>query len=314
MIEANVGMISAPPRSTSHKEQAMDSTSPLSRRGFVGLAASAAALAPLSGRAAQAQTRSPDSGPGSDPWLGLKIGVASYTFSRIKLDPTIQAIRRVGVHYVSIKEAHLPLKSTAEQRKAVVAQFREAGLTPLSCGNVGMTKGESELRNAFEYARDAGIPVIVCAPSRENLPVLDRLVKEFDIKLAIHNHGPEDKVFPSPLDVWEAVQKLDERIGLCIDVGHTARTGVDPAGAIRRCSARLYDVHLKDISSKEGRSRPVEVGRGVLDIRGILQALREVGFSGHAGLEYEKDMSDPLAGVAESIGYIRGTLAAMRDR
>jgi sugar phosphate isomerase/epimerase len=291
----------------------MDSISPLSRRGFVGLA-TAAALAPIAGGAPRARAQSAASGPAADPWLGLKVGIATYTFSRIPLDATIQGIRKVGVHYVSIKEAHLPLKSTAEQRKAVAAKFREAGLTPLSCGNVSMKGGESELRNAFEYARDAGIPTIVCAPTLAVLPTLDRLVKEFNIKLAIHNHGPEDKIFPSPLEVWEAVQKLDERIGLCIDVGHTARTGVDPVRAIRTCSARLYDVHLKDIAAPEGRSRPVEVGRGVLDIRGILRALLDVGFSGHAGLEYEKDMSDPLAGVAESIGYIRGTLAAMRDR
>ena len=282
-------------------------TSPLSRRGFVGVVASVAALA---GRTAQAQPVS--AGPAPDPWMGLKVGVASYTFSKLPLDVTIQGIRRVDVHYVSIKEAHLPLKSTAEQRKAVVAKFKEAGITPLSCGNISMRGGESELRNAFEYARDAGIPTIVCAPTKENLPALDRLVKEFNIKLAIHNHGPEDKIFPSPLDVWQAVEKLDERVGLCIDVGHTARAGVDPAQAIRTCAARLYDVHMKDLVSREPRARVTEVGRGVLDIRGILLALREVGFTGHVGLEHEKDMNDPLPGVAESIGYMRGILAPMR--
>jgi len=292
----------------------MDPTSPLSRRGLIGLAASAAALSPFAGRAVHAHAQSPDPASGADPWLGLKIGVASYSFIRLPLEATIKGIRRVGVHYVSIKEAHLPLKSTAEQRKAVVAKFRDAGITPLSCGVVGMKGGQSELRNAFEYARDCGIPTIVCAPTSAVLPALEPLVKEFDIKLAIHNHGPEDKVFPSPLDVWEAVQKLDQRIGLCIDVGHTARAGVDPVKAIRTCSARLYDVHLKDISAREAHARPVEVGRGVLDIRGILRALQEIGFRGHVGLEYEKDMGDPLAGVAESIGYIRGTLATMRDR
>ncbi len=290
----------------------MDRTSPITRRDFAVFAGSATAMAPLAGWATRADARATD--PGPDPWLGLKVGVASYTFSRLPLDVTIAGIRRVGVHYVSIKEAHLPLTSTAEQRKAVVAKFREAGITPLSCGNVSMRGGESELRNAFEYARDAGIPTIVCAPTRENLPALDRLVKEFNIKLAIHNHGPEDKVFPSPLDVWKAVQDLDERVGLCIDVGHTTRAGVDPARAIRECAARLYDVHLKDLVSREPRAKVIEVGRGVLDIRGILQALRDVGFSGHVGLEHEKDMNDPLPGVAESIGYIRGTLASMKDR
>lgn len=287
--------------------------SPLSRRSFVGLAASTVVLSPFAGLSPAASGQSPERGHGTDPWLGLKVGIASYTFSKLPLDVTIRDIRQVGVHYVSIKDAHLPLKSTPEERKAVVARFRDAGITPLSCGVIGLKGGESELRHAFEYARDAGIPTIVCAPAREALPALDRLVKEFDTRLAIHNHGPEDKVWPSPLDVWEAVQKLDQRIGLCIDVGHTARAGVEPVAAIRTCAARLYDVHLKDISSRQGRSRPVEVGRGVLDIRGILRALRDVGFAGHVGLEYEKDMNDPLAGVAESIGFIRGTLASMRE-
>jgi sugar phosphate isomerase/epimerase len=290
----------------------MDRTSSLSRRGFVGLAASAAALAPLADAPSRALAQSPDPARGHDPWLGLKVGVASYTFSRLPLDATIAGIRRVDVHYVSIKEAHLPLKSTAEQRKAVVAKFREAGITPLSCGVIGMKVGESDLRNAFEYARDAGIPTVVCSPVHDALPALEGLVKEFDIKLAIHNHGPEDKLWPSPLDVWEAVQKLDRRVGLCIDVGHTAHCGVDPAKAIRSCAERLYDVHIKDLESNGPRARPVEVGRGVLNIGGILAALREVGFGGHVGLEHEKDMNDPLPGVAESIGYIRGTLASMR--
>jgi sugar phosphate isomerase/epimerase len=292
----------------------MDRTSPLSRRGFVGLAASAAALTPLAEVSPRALAQPPDGSPASDPWLGLKIGVASYTFSRLPLEATIKGIRRVDVHYVSIKEAHLPLKSNAEERKAVAAKFREAGITPLSCGVISMKGDESAMRNAFEYARDSGIPTIVCSPVREALPALEGLVKEFDIKLAIHNHGPEDKLWPSPLDVWEAVQKRDRRVGICVDVGHTAHCGVDPMRAIRTCSARLYDVHIKDLESRGPRARPVEVGRGVLDIRGILQALREVGFSGHVGLEHEKDMDDPLPGVAESIGFIRGTLASMRDR
>jgi inosose dehydratase len=313
MIETILAMAVGSSRPSSFKEQAMDRISPISRRGFVGLAASSVALAPLAGRAAHAQDRPTNSGPATDPWLGLKIGVASYSFSKLPLDATIQGIRRVGVHYVSIKDAHLPLKSTADQRKAVVAKFRDAGITPLSCGVIGLKGGESELRNAFEYARDAGIPTIVCAPTPEVLPALEPLVKEFDIKLAIHNHGPEDKSFPSPLDVWEAVQKLDQRIGLCIDVGHTARCGVEPVQAIQTCSARLYDVHLKDLSSREAKARAVEVGRGVLDIRGILKALRDVHFEGHVGLEHEKDMNDPLPGVAESIGYIRGTLAGTRS-
>ena len=242
------------------------------------------------------------------------MGLASYSFSKLPLDAAIQGIRRVGVNYVSIKDAHLSMKSTALERKMVAQKFRDAGITPLSCGVITLSNDEAQIRNAFEYARDAGIPTIVCKPTHQSMPVLDTLVKEFGLKLAIHNHGPEDKVWPSPLDVWAAIQKYDERIGVCVDVGHTARCGVDPVHALRTCAGRLYDVHFKDLTSKEANARPVEVGRGVLDVRGMLKALLDIGYGHHVGLEHEKDMSDPIPGAAESFGYIRGTLASMGNR
>ena len=204
----------------------MDTSSSVSRRGFVRLTASSAAIVPIAGFASPAHAQSSRSA--ADPWLGLKVGVASYSLSRLPLEAAIEGVRRVGVRYVSIKEAHLPLRSTTEERKAVVKQFRDAGITALSCGVVNMTDDESALHNAFEYARDAGIPTIVCKPTHQSLPVLDKLVKEFDLKLAIHNHGPEDKVWPSPLDVWKAIQKYDTRIGVCVDVGHTAAVAWTP--------------------------------------------------------------------------------------
>jgi sugar phosphate isomerase/epimerase len=289
----------------------MDSLPALSRRGFLAVGP-AAALAPLAAAAPETFAQPAGTGLAGDPWLGLKVGVASYSYNRLPLDAAIRAVARVGVNYVSIKDAHLPMKSSAEERTEVAKKFKDAGITPISCGVVSMTDDESNIRNAFEYARDAGIPTIVCKPTRASLPVLDQMVKQFGTRLAIHNHGPEDKVWPSPLDVWEAIQKFDERIGVCIDVGHTARCGVDAVRAIRTCAPRLYDLHMKDLASKEGRSRPVEVGRGVLDVRGMLKALLDIGYAYHVGLEYEKDLKDPIPGVAESIGYIRGTLAAMR--
>jgi sugar phosphate isomerase/epimerase len=280
----------------------------------VRLGVSAAALAPLGGLSAHAWAAAPGPSSGADPWRGLKVGIASYTYNKFPVDATIDFIRKVGVKYVSIKDAHLPLKSSTAERKVVAKKFRDAGITPLSCGVVNMTDDEAELRNAFEYARDIEVPVIVAKPTRKSLPDLDKLVKEFDIKVAIHNHGPEDKVWPSPYDVWEAIGKLDERIGLCIDVGHTARCGVRPAEAIRKCAARLYDVHLKDIASREGKSRPVELGRGVLGLRGMIQALLDIKFAYHVGLEYEKDLTNPQPGVKESIDYLRKLLADVKPR
>ncbi len=243
-----------------------------------------------------------------EPFKGLKIGVATYTFRKFPLEMAIKGVQRVGLHYVSIKDFHMPRNTTAEQRKVIVQKFKDAGITPLSCGNITMQNTEESVRDAFQYARDAGIPTIVCSPHPDSFAILDKMVKEFDIRLAIHNHGPEDKRFPSPYDVYKAILPHDKRIGLCIDLGHAARAGAEPAEAILKCRDRLYDVHLKDIADLGKISHPVESGRGVLNLKAVMDALVEIKFPYMADFEYEKDPDDPLPGLAESVGYTRGLL------
>ncbi len=250
----------------------------------------------------------------ADPWRGLKIGVATYTVRELPIEEAIKAVQRVGLKYVSIKNVknHIDLSHTPEERKQRAQMFRDAGLVPLSVGNVGMKNDEADIRRAFEYARDIGVPTMVCAPPKDAVPLLDKFVKEFNIKLAIHNHGPEDKQFPSPYDVMSAVEKYDKRIGLCIDVGHTARAGVDPAESIIKCRERLYDVHMKDISAMGNRNTPIEGGRGILNTKAILAALLKINYQGLVGFEYEKDGKDPVPGLAESVGYVKGLLAGLK--
>ena len=284
----------------------------ISRRELVKTATLAATTLPFVGLDLSSQASTPvAAAPIRDPWRGLKPGVASYTVRKMPLEQAIKAIQRVGLKYVSIKDAHLSLKSTTEERRAVAEKFKAAGITPMSCGNVSMENNEASVRQAFEYARDIGLPTIVCSPDPQSMAILDRMVKEFNIKLAIHNHGPEDKRFPSPYDVWKAVEKYDERIGLCIDVGHTARAKVDPAEAIVKCKARLYDLHIKDIASTESNAGTIEGGRGVLDLKGILQALLKIKYEHLVSFEYEKDADDPLPGLAETVGYTKGLLVGM---
>ncbi len=285
----------------------------LSRRQLIKAAAVAALapaipLTPLASFSAVAAEE-------ADPWLGLKFGVATYTLRELPIEEAIQAVKRVGLKYVSIKNVknHIDLSHASEERKHRAQMFKDAGLIPLSVGNVSMRTGEADIRKAFEYARDIGVPTIVCAPSLEAVPLLDKMVKEFDIKLAIHNHGPEDKgFFPSPFDVMRAVEKYDQRIGLCIDVGHTARAGVDPADSIIKCQERLYDVHMKDISALGNKNTPIEGGRGILDSKSILAALLKIKYQGLVGFEYEKDAKDPVPGLAESVGYVKGLLEGMK--
>jgi len=157
-----------------------------------------------------------------------------------------------------------------------------------------------------------GVPVMVCAPKDlDALNKCEKYVKEFNIKMAIHNHGPEDKHFPSPFDVIDAAKDMDPRIGCCIDVGHCARTHTDPAEAIEKIGVRVYDIHLKDLKDIDVKSHPIECGRGVLDLKAILTALLKINFTGHVGFEHEKDMKDVMPGLSEDVGYVRGMLQAM---
>ncbi|MEO6454318.1 MAG: sugar phosphate isomerase/epimerase [Ginsengibacter sp.] len=243
-----------------------------------------------------------------DPWKNFKVGIASYTFRKLSVEETIKAMQRLSLHYISIKDFHLALTTTTAERKAAIQKFIEGGITPLSCGNITMQNDEKDIRRAFEYARDCNIPTIVCSPDPDSMVILDKMVKEYDIKLAIHNHGPEDKRFPSPYDVYKAVQGFDKRIGLCIDVGHTARAKVNPAEAIIKCRERLYDLHIKDINTTEPKGTTIEAGRGVLDLPGILHSLQKIKYNNLVSIEYEGWENDPLPAVAETVGYIKGLL------
>ena len=247
--------------------------------------------------------------PGKDVWRGMKAGVASYTFRKFSVEDTIKAMKRLDLKYISIKDFHLPLDSTTEQRKSVVQKFKDAGITPVSCGNITMKNDEADIRRAFEYARDCGMYDIVCSPDPASMPILDKMVKEFDIRIAIHNHGPEDKKFPSPHDVWKAVQQYDPRVGLCIDIGHTARAKVDPAEAIIKYKDRLHDLHFKDINTIEPDGITVPGGRGVLDLPSVMKALKKIKYTNLFAIEYEGSEDDPVAEVAETVGYAKGLIA-----
>ena len=249
-----------------------------------------------------------------DPWAGFKAGIASFTFRKLSVDDTIKAMQRLNLHYISIKDFHLALTSTTAERKAVIQKFIDAGITPVSCGNITMQNDEADVRRAFNYAKDCGMPTIVCSPQPDSMPLLDKMVKEYDIKLAIHNHGPEDKRFPSPYDVYKAVQGFDKRIGLCIDVGHTARAKVNPAEAIITCKDRLYDLHFKDIDSTEPNGKTIEAGRGVLDLAAVLRSLQKIKYPYLVSVEFEEWADNPLPSVAETIGYTKGLLAAGKKK
>jgi sugar phosphate isomerase/epimerase len=236
----------------------------------------------------------------------FELGLASYTLRKFKLDETLAMTRRVGLKYICFKSFHLPL----DKIKAVVAKVKKAGLL-LYGGGVIYMNSEAEVHRAFDYAKAAGMKVIVGVPRPELLTLVNKKVQQYDIKVAIHNHGPGDKNYPTPASAYERIKGLDRQIGLCNDIGHTKRAGVDPSVSVERFADRLLDVHMKDVSAATAKGRGVEIGRGVIDIPKFLRTLLKINYSGVVAFEYEKDADDPLAGLAESVGYVRGVLAAI---
>jgi len=279
-----------------------------SRRRFLQLT-TLGAVASLSGvsepmpRTAQGETASPCR-------ASLKLGLASYSLRKFDVDQTLAMTKRVGLGYIALKDFHLPLDSSPGHINEVARKVRRAGLV-LYGGGVIYMKTEAQVLGAFEYAKIAGMTTIIGVPAHNLLPLVDRLVKQYNIKLAIHNHGPGDKVYPTPEAAYEKIKNLDERIGLCNDIGHTRRAGVDPSVSLKKYADRLLDVHIKDVSEATAKGHGVEVGRGVIDIPKVLRTLIEIGYAGVVSFEYEKNADDPMPGLAESVGYVRGVLACL---
>ena len=279
-----------------------------SRRQFLQLAGVGAVASLAGAQNSMGQTRRSGVSQKAEP--PLKLGLASYTLRKFKLDETLAMTRRVGLKYICFKSMHLELDSTPAQIEAAVAKVKKAGLI-LYGGGVIYMRNEAQVHQAFDYAKAAGMGTIVGVPAPELLPLVDKMVKQYDIKVAIHNHGPTDKVYPVPATAYEKIKDLDKRIGLCNDVGHTMRAGVDPSESVRKYADRLLDVHLKDVSAANAKGSAVEAGRGVIDIPKLVRTLIDIKYGGIASFEYEKDADDPLAGLAESVGYVRGVMAAV---
>jgi inosose dehydratase len=272
-----------------------------SRRQFFQLAGVAALAGSI---------HAPDSAPAKEKKQSIALGIASYSFRKFKTDDTIAMTKKLGVNKICLKSMHMPLDAAEMEIKAIVASAAAAGLEVYGAGVIYM-KNETEVNQAFAYAQAASLKMIVGVPNYELLQMCEKKAKETGIMLAIHNHGPGDKLYPSPADVYKNVKNLDKRIGMCMDIGHTMRIGEDPADAAKLYIDRLYDVHIKDVSAAVKEGKTVEIGRGVIDIPKFVRVLLKLNYKGVLALEYEKDENDPLPGAAESIGYMRGVMATL---
>lgn len=272
----------------------MDST--FSRRLFLG--AAAAPLVPFAPAAVAAPA-------------GFRLAIATYSMRKFNRPQMLAMMKRVNVPLANVKSVHLPYESTAAEMTAALAEFKNAGIGIMAGGSVDFEKDDdADVRLHFEYAQAAGMPLIVIATPGSVLPRIARFARQYGIRVALHNHGPEDKEFPTPHEALKAIRGLDPIMGVCIDVGHAIRAGADVVECIRAAGPRLFDVHIKDLRSISDRKSQCPVGEGIVPVRPIFEALRQARYNGCVSLEYEADPDDPLPGIAQSIGYMRGLLAA----
>ena len=287
----------------------MSRKNPFSRRDFIrsGALVAAACAAP---RDVFSMPSEPAS---SDEVSPIRLGLASYTFRNFTRAQMIGFMKQLNVFALNAKDVkdHLPMDPPEEA--AALTDYAAAGINLHAAGAIYFAKNEdADIRTKFEYCKRAGIAVIVAGdPAPETLPRIEKFVREYDIRIAIHNHGPEDKLWPSPLDVLKAVKGMDPRIGCCIDVGHTVRAGTDVVRAIHEAGPRLFNLHMKDLTNFESKDSQVAVGDGVIPMRKMFEALIATKYQGFVDLEYEVHPDDPMPGVIASFAYMRGVLEGM---
>lgn len=279
-----------------------------SRRDFLRLAgagAFAGSMMPFSSMAGDAM----DSPPTSETF---HLSIAGYSFLayRSNVDKVIEVCKEVGINYVSLKDFSLPYNSTQEQTDEIIGKFKAASIFVYGLGVIYM-RNEQEVDNAFTYAKRAGVNLIIASPAYDLLSLVEKKAKESQIRIAIHNHGPEDKLFPTVGSIYEKIKNMDPVLGICMDIGHTFRSGEDPAAILKKYHRRIYDMHLKDVDEPVKNGKTVVNGMGKIDFVSLVKALRKTKYTGHCSLEYES-RSDPAMGIAQSIGNFRGFLGCVR--
>ena len=270
----------------------------------------------------------------------FKLGVAGYTFSKEGLDKGLEIMKAIDCHYLCHKADFVPYAASDAELSVYKAKIAAAGVETLATGPL-YADNEKALRDQFEFAKRMGIKVLVGVPFDMNpkikgitddearlaiappdewriesdrvLDIVDRLVKEYDVKYAVHNHGPDNAALYATAEAALArIGNRDKRIGVCLDIGHEMRAGKDPAAFIRSHGDRVFDVHLKNIKIDPKYNFAMQGPRGELDIPAVFQALKDVGYTGVYHIEYEKDFEDNALPLAESVGYYRGVMDSIK--
>lgn len=252
------------------------------------------------------------------------VGTQAYTFKNFTFFEAIEMNAAAGGKVIELSPVQdiskdinqkVDMNMSEENMDKIKEKLAQYGMKAVNFGVVS-ARDEAGYRKIFEFCKKMDIPTFSCEPPKDHLPILDKLVKEYDINVAIHNHrqeidNPGYWVW-DPVQVYNAIKDLDHRIGSGADTGHWMRSGLDPVYCLKILEGRILSLHLKDLSSFDEDAHDVPYGTGVGNINEMLTELKRQGFKGNIAVEYEYNWDNSLPEVSQCIGFVRGFGAAQK--
>jgi sugar phosphate isomerase/epimerase len=254
---------------------------------------------------------------------GLAVGTQAYSFHRFTLFEAIEMTDLAGGRVIELypgqrlspeqPEVRFSHNSPDDVVEMVQEKLKRHNILAVNYGVVGLPNNEEESRKVFEFARKMGLRAVTSEASAEAMNLIEKLVKEFDIMMGIHNHPirPNDPGYRhwDPEYILSLVEGRDKRLGACVDTGHYARSGIKPVEVVRLFEGRVISLHLKDIEPFDRSGVDVPFGTGQSDIPAILDELKRQNFQGNISIEYENNLNHNVPDVAQCVGFIRGYTA-----
>jgi sugar phosphate isomerase/epimerase len=260
--------------------------------------------------------------------LGWQLAVHSYTFRKFSIDDAIAKTAAMGVHYMSISGSvnlhsatnSVPTPSLSEkEQQELLAKLKAAGITPkfVNMGVVQLPADEAKSRKVFEFAKQFGIDTLVAEPTPDALDTVEKLCKEYNIKVAIHDH-PRPNHYWNPDVVLAAVKGRTPLMGACADVGHWKRSGLDPVECLKKLEGRIICLHFKDLMPDDPKAGPppangsrkmhdVPWGTGESNVKAMMQELKRQNFHGAFCVEYEYHWDTSQPEIAECVKFFNKT-------
>jgi sugar phosphate isomerase/epimerase len=287
--------------------------SPIARRRFLKLSAAAALGATFFD--APAILHANALVKEDDPFGGFPLGAQSYSLRNYNLVEAVRHLQGMGLHYVEMFSKHLDPNADDAGTKKVLDLLKDADITLNAHGVNGFTKDHAANRKVFEFAKRAGIKNITANPEKDAFDSLDKLCEEFDIRIAIHNHGP-GALYDKISDVTSVIKDRHKNIGACIDTGHFIRSKEEPVKAVHALKGRVFGLHIKDEEKQDGSSHNVIIGTGHLDLVGLFSALKETEFpaDGAISLEYEANPENPIDDMKQCIEAAKVAIAKVASK